>query len=202
MKGILIFCAAALALPTLANSEPMEYALDMGHSRVFFDVNHLGYSTMRGMFRNFDGSLQYDADDPSASSVNMTIDAASVDMYHDGLNDHLKTSDFFDVGTHPGMTFASTEVEDLGDGQLLLHGDLTILGQTHPVTFDAMHNQMGEVRGGGTKVGFSASGNLDRTVYGINFGAPRIGTDIAFTIQIEATRPGEGGAPAGMGMGQ
>ena len=127
MKGILILFAAALALPTLANSEPMEYALDMGHSRVFFDVNHQGYSTMRGMFRNFDGRLQYDADDPSASSVNMTIDAASVDMYHDGLNDHLKTSDFFDVGTHPGMTFASTEVEDLGDGQLRIHGDLTIL---------------------------------------------------------------------------
>ena len=202
MKGILVFCAAAFALPTVANSEPMEYALDMAHSRVFFDVNHQGYSMMRGMFRDFDGTLLYDADDPSASAVSVTVSTESVDMYHDGLNDHLKNSDFFDVATHPGMTFASTEVEDLGDGQLRIHGDLAILGQTHPVTFDAMHNQMGEVRGGGTKVGFSASGNLDRTVYGINFGAPRIGTDIAFTIQIEATRPGEGGAPAGMGMGQ
>ena len=202
MKGILIFSAAALVLPTLANSEPMEYALDMGHSRVFFDVNHQGYSMMRGMFRDFDGTLLYDADDPSASSVSVSISTNSVDMYHDGLNDHLKTTDFFGVATHPGMTFASTEVEDLGDGQLRVRGDLTILGQPHPVTFDATHNQMGEVRGGATKVGFSASGNLDRTVYGMNFGAPNIGTDVAFTIQIEATRPGEGGAPAGMGMGQ
>ena len=76
-----------------------------------------------------------------------------------------------------------------------------MLGQTHPVTFDATHNQMGQVRGGATKVGFSASGNLDRTAYGMNFGAPMIGTDVAFTIEIEATRPGEGGAPGGMGMG-
>ncbi len=202
MKGILVVTAAALALPTLANSEPMDYGLDTAHSRVFFDVNHQGFSVMRGMFREFDGTLSYDADDPSASSVSMNIAAASVDMYVDRLNDHLKTADFFDVETHPALTFASTEVEDLGDGQLRVHGDLSMVGQTHPVTFDATHNQMGEIRGGATKVGFSASGNLDRTAYGMNFGAPNIGTDIAFTIQIEATRPGEGDAPAGMGMGQ
>ena len=83
----------------------MEYALDMSHSRVFFDVDHQGYSMMRGMFRDFDGTLLYDADDPSASSVSMSIDSDSVDMYHDGLNDHLKNTDFFDVGNAPGADF-------------------------------------------------------------------------------------------------
>ena len=201
MKGTIILTTAALVLPALAAAEPMEYSLDMGHSRVFFDVNHQGYSMMRGMFRNFDGSLLYDAEDPSASSVSVSIDAASVDMYHDGLNDHLKNADFFDVENYPSMMFESTSVEDPGDGQLRVNGNLTILGQTHPVTFDAVHNQMGQVRGGATKVGFSATGSVDRTAYGMNFGAGNLGTDIAFSIQIEATRPGEGGAPAGMGMG-
>ncbi len=201
MRGTIFLTTAALVLPVLATAEPMEYSLDMGHSRVFFDVNHQGYSVMRGMFRNFDGGLLYDADDPSASSVSVTIDAASVDMYHDGLNDHLKNADFFDVETHPSLTFESTQVEDLGEGLLRVHGGLTLLGQTHPVTFDAVHNQMGQVRGGATKVGFSANGSLDRTAYGMNFGAGNLGTDIAFSIQIEATRPGEGGAPTGMGMG-
>ena len=201
MKGAIILTTAALALPVLATAEPMEYSLDTGHSRVFFDVNHQGYSMMRGMFRNFDGSLLYDADDPSASSVSIDIDADSVDMYHDGLNDHLKNADFFDVENHPSLMFESTSVEDLGDGQLRVNGNLTMLGQAHAVTFDAVHNQMGQVRGGATKVGFSATGSVDRTAYGMNFGAGNLGTDIAFSIQIEATRPGEGGAPAGMGMG-
>lgn len=201
MKGTIILTTAALALPVLATAEPMEYSLDRGHSRVFFDVDHQGYSMMRGMFRDFDGSLMYDADDPSASTVSVNIDSASVDMYHDGLNDHLKNADFFDVETHPSLMFESTSVEDLGDGQLRVNGNLTLLGQSHPVTLDAVHNQMGQVRGGATKVGFSATGSLDRTAYGMNFGAGNLGTDIAFSIQIEATRPGEGGAPAGMGMG-
>ena len=201
MKGTIILATAALVLPVLATAEPMEYSLDMGHSRVFFDVNHQGYSMMRGMFRNFDGSLLYDADDPSASTVSVSIDAASVDMYHDGLNDHLKSADFFDVENNPSLMFESTSVEDLGDGQLRVNGNLTMLGQAHAVTFDAVHNQMGQVRGGATKVGFSATGSVDRTAYGMNFGAGNLGTDIAFSIQIEATRPGEGGAPAGMGMG-
>ena len=201
MKGTIILTTAALVLPALATAEPMAYSLDAGHSRVFSMFDHQGYSMMRGMFRSFDGNLMYDADDPSASSVSIDIDADSVDMYHDGLNDHLKNADFFDVENHPSLMFESTSVEDLGDGNVRVNGNLTMLGQSHPVTFDAVHNQMGQVRGGATKVGFSATGSLDRTAYGMNFGAGNLGTDISFSIEIEATRPGEGGAPAGMGMG-
>ena len=201
MKGTFILSTAALILPALATAEPMEYSLDMSHSRVFFDVDHQGYSMMRGMFRSFDGTLMYDEEDPSASSVSIDIDASSVDMYHDGLNDHLLNDDFFGVETHPSLTFESTSVEDLGDGQLRVNGNLTMIGQTHPVTLDAVLNQAGQYRGN-PKVGFSATGSLDRTAYGMNFAAPMIGSEVNIGIQIEATRPGEGGAaPAGMGMG-
>ena len=202
MRVTIILSAAALALPALATAEPMAYSLDTSHSRVFFTVSHQGYTMMRGMFREFDGALMYDEDDLSASSVSMTIDAASVDMFHDGLNDHLRNDDFFGVETHPTLTFESSSVEDLGDSQLRIDGNLTILGQTHPVTLDAVHHQTGQVRGGNVKVGFSATGSLDRTAYGMNFGTPVLGSEVSFDIQIEATRPGEGGgAPTGMGMG-
>ncbi len=205
MRGTIILSSAALILPALAAAEPMEYSLDMSHSRVFFEVDHQGYTMIRGMFREFDGSLLYDEEDPSASSVSMTIDASSVDMFHDGLNNHLKTDDFFDVENHPSLMFESTTVEDLGDGSLRIDGDFTMLGQTHPVTLDAVLNQMGQARGN-IKVGFTATGSLDRTAYGMNFGSPMIGGEVNFEIQIEATRPDEGdGAPAGgmgMGMGQ
>jgi len=201
MRGTIFFSTVALVLPALAQAEPMAYSLDTSHSRVFFTVSHQGYTMMRGMFRDFDGTLMYDDANPSASSVSMTIDAASIDMYHDGLNNHLRNDDFFGVETHPTLTFESTSVEDLGDGQLRVDGNLTMLGQTHPVALDAVHHQTGQARGN-VKVGFSATGSLDRTAYGMNFGTPVLGSEVNIDIQIEATRPGEGGgAPAGMGMG-
>ena len=201
MRRTIFLSTVALALPVMAQAEPMEYSLDTSHSRVFFTVSHQGYTMMRGMFRDFNGTLMYDDADPSASSVNMTIDAASIDMFHDGLNNHLRNDDFFGVETHPSLTFESTSVEDLGEGQLRVNGNLTMIGQTHPVTLDAVHHQTGQARGN-IKVGFSATGSLDRTAYGMNFGTPVLGSEVSIDIQIEATRPGEGGAaPAGMGMG-
>ena len=191
MNRILITAIAALAVPVLGNAEPMEYALDLNHSRIWFDVNHQGYSVMRGMFRNFDGTFMYDADDAAASSVNITMDATSVDMFHDGLNAHLQRDDFFGAETNPEVTFSSTSIEDLGGDMLRVSGNLTMLGQSNPVTFEAKHNQTGDTRDGGTKVGFSATGNVDRSDYGMNFGIPNIGSDVTFTLQVEATRAGE-----------
>ncbi len=94
----------------------------------------------------------------------------------------------------------------MGENHLAVHGDLTILGQTNPVTLDVMQNQLGQTRNGADKVGFSATTSLDRTDYGMNFGAPNIGADVSITIELEATHgggaPGGGAMGMGMGMGQ
>jgi polyisoprenoid-binding protein YceI len=179
----------------------MPYYIDAAHSRIWFDVNHQGYSIMRGLFRDFGGTFNYDASDPTASSLDITIDAASINMFHDGLNDHLKRDDFFGVETNPTLHFVSTGIESIGDNQFVMQGDLTILGETNSVSLEVVQNQFGQTRNGADKVGFSASASLDRTDYGMAFGAPNIGADVSITIQIEATHGG--GAPAGgMGMGQ
>jgi polyisoprenoid-binding protein YceI len=198
MKRLAVIALLALGFAVQAGAEPMAFDIDPNHSRIWFDVNHQGYSVMRGLFRDFGGTFNFDADNPGASSLDITIQAASVDMFHQGLNDHLKRDDFFGVETHPELHFVSTGVEAMGD-HLTVHGDLTILGETNPVSLDVTQNLMGQTRGGQDKVGFSATTSLDRADYGMTFGAPNIGSDVAISIQIEATH---GGGAGGMGMGR
>ena len=204
MNRLAIMALVTLGVAGPASAEPMPFDIDANHSRIWFDVNHQGYSIMRGLFRDFNGTFNFDADDPTASSLDIMIDAASVNMFHEGLNDHLKRDDFFGVETHPQLHFVSTRVEAMGENHLAVHGDLTILGQTNPVTLDVMQNQLGQTRSGADKVGFSATTSLDRTDYGMTFGAPNIGTDVSITIQLEATHGGgaPGGGAMGMGMGR
>ncbi len=198
MNRLAVIALVALGFAAPASAEPMPFDIDPGHSRIWFDVSHQGYSVMRGLFRDFGGTFNFDADNPAASSLDITIQAASVNMFHEGLNDHLKRDDFFGVETYPELHFVSTGVEAMGD-HLTVHGDLTILGQTNPVSLDVTQNLLGQTRNGADKVGFSASTSLDRTDYGMTFGAPNIGTDIDISIQIEATH---GGGAGGMGMGR
>ncbi len=203
MNRLAIIALVALGFAAPVNSEPMPYDIDAGHSRIWFDVSHQGYSIMRGLFRDFGGTFNYDASDPTASSMDITIDATSINMFHDGLNDHLKRDDFFGVETNPTLHFVSTGIQSTGNDQFTMQGDLTILGETNSVSLDVTQNLFGQTRDGGNKVGFSANTSLDRTDYGMTFGAPNIGADVSITIQIEATHGG--GAPAGgmgMGMGQ
>lgn len=203
MNRLAVIALVALGFVAQASAEPMAFNIDPNHSRIWFDVNHQGYSIMRGMFGDFGGTFNFDADDPTASSLDIMIEAASVDMFHEGLNDHLKRDDFFGVESNPQLHFVSTGVEVVGENHYIVHGDLTILGQTNPISLDVMQNQLGTDRSGADKVGFSATANLDRTDYGMNFGAPVIGADVSINIQIEATHGGgDGGMGMGMGMGQ
>lgn len=176
-----------LAAGTQAVAEQLSYAFDMSHSRIFFDVNHRGYSTMHGRFAEFAGTFRFDAEDPANSSLDVTIDPASIDMFHEGLNNHLKNPDFFDVEQYPALRFVSDRVEVLSDDRFTVHGQFTMLGQTHPLAFDVVLNQTGQGRGGAPMAGFTATGTIDRTQYGMTYGAPLVGTDVAFRIEIEAS---------------
>src|SRR5690606_36997051 len=100
--------------------------------RIFFDIDHRGYSVMLGRFSDFGGTFKFDADEPANSSLDITIDPASVDMFHDGLNNHLQTADFFNVEEHPELRFTSDRVEVVGEGQYKVHGQFSMLGQSHP----------------------------------------------------------------------
>ena len=187
-RTILVFAAGiGMAFSAGAGAEPVDYAFDMSHSRVYFDVNHRGFSTMLGRFADFGGTFRFDADNPTASTLDISIASASVDMFHDGLNKHLKNQDFFDVERHPEMRFVSDRVVQTADERYTVHGQFTLLGVTNPLSFDVTLNNTGQTRGGAPLAGFTAHGTLDRTDYGMTYGVPLVGTEIGFRIEIEAS---------------
>lgn len=165
------------------------YAIDKAHTQVGFAVRHLGVSKVRGRFADFEGTLVV-AEDPAQSSVNVTIDADSIDTRDEGRDQHLRTNDFFDVQNHPTWTFASTAVRYLGKGKLEIDADLTIRGTTRPVTLK------GELEGvvrdpwGNHRVGFSATTEINRDDFGVSFGAVTEAGGLVVakkvTIEIEA----------------
>lgn len=120
--------AALFSLPALAGTTA--YKIDPAHSSAQFAVTHLMISTVRGEFHGVNGLVVVDDSDISKSSVDVTIDASSVDTREPDRNKHLKSADFFDVANYPTITFKSSKVESAGAGKLKVTGDLTIRGVT------------------------------------------------------------------------
>jgi polyisoprenoid-binding protein YceI len=120
--------AALFSLPALAGTTA--YKIDPAHSSAQFAVTHLMISTVRGEFHGVNGVVVVDDNDISKSSVDVTIDASSVDTREPDRNKHLKSADFFDVANYPTITFKSSKVESAGAGKLKVTGDLTIRGVT------------------------------------------------------------------------
>jgi polyisoprenoid-binding protein YceI len=163
-----LFAAAVLASAPLAAAE--RYDFDKAHTSVLFFVEHMGLSEMQGEFRAFEGELLVDTTDLAKSSVNVTIDAASVDMDHDKLNAHLQSKDFFDVANQPKLSFKSSKVEVKGENALAVTGDLTILGVTRPVTLDVVLKKVdAHPFAKRPAIGFHATGTIKRSDFGMNY---------------------------------
>jgi len=183
--------AAALVLAPLAASA-QEWAFDPAHTSVAFKVNHLGFSDVTGFFREFEAEIAFNPDDLAATSVSFTVDAASVDTLWAARDEHLRSADFLDVANHPKISFVSSSVASTGDTTATVTGDLTIKGVTKEVTLDATLNQIGpnpfipeqQV------AGFTLIGEIDRTEFGIDFGAPVIGATLPLTINVELVQGG------------
>lgn len=142
------------------------WSVEPVHSEVGFTVRHLGMSKVRGRFNSFTGTVQIGGD-PSDSSVTAEVDLSSVDTNNADRDGHLTSGDFFNAETHPKMTFVSTSVT-----MDSLVGDLTINGITKAVEFDldvyGSTVDMYET----TRAGFSASGTINRSDFGVSFNAP------------------------------
>lgn len=142
------------------------WQIDPAHSEVGFSVRHLGMSKVRGRFGSFTGNAQIAAD-PTQSSVTASIDLASVDTNNADRDAHLQGSDFFDAATNPQMTFVSTAVTESS-----LSGDLTVNGTTKSVTLDLEVYGVTVDHYETTRAGFSATGEIKRSDFGISFNAP------------------------------
>lgn len=174
--------------PSFASAE--NYIIDSTHAHAGFRVSHFGFSTTLGQFRDIAGTLEFDQANPAASSVEVTIQTASVDTANDARDEHLRKADFFNVEEFPTMTFKSTNIEVTGEKTANITGDLTLLGVTKPVTLDAAFNQAAPHPMDNTRyvAGFSATGSVKRTDFGMTYAAPAISDEITLIIEVEALR--------------
>ncbi|MGH3069301.1 MAG: YceI family protein [Streptosporangiaceae bacterium] len=165
--------------------------LDPVHTTIGFAARHLMVSKVRGRFTKFEGQI-VTAPNPPDSSATVTVDLSSVDTGNETRDNDLRSENFFDVATHPQMTYRSTGIHRDGD-QFAVNGDLTIHGMTRPVILMVEVNGFGPDPYGGTRAGFSATGEIDRTEFGITFNAPVPGSGgvmvsekIQLDIEVEA----------------
>jgi polyisoprenoid-binding protein YceI len=160
---------AAVQIPqTQALPQAGTWAIDTTHTDVSFTARHLMVTKVRGRFGVSAGSVTI-AENPLDSSVEATIDVASVNSGEPGRDEHLLSADFFDVEHYPTITFRSTKVVAAGDGEYKLTGELTIKDVTRPVTLDLEY--LGTVNSpfGDTRAGFSASTEINRKDWGLNW---------------------------------
>jgi polyisoprenoid-binding protein YceI len=187
MRRTLLLILAGLGAAANVRAEPVPYRFDPMHSRLFFDWVHQGYSVMLGRFAEFDGELLFDAENPAASSLTVTIAADSVDVFDAELNPRLLTDEFFNVAEYPEIRFVSRRVEPIDPDHFRLVGDITMLGVTKPLTLEVTQNQVGINRQNLMVAGFSGRGRLDRRDFGMNFLADVAGGEIAIRVEIEAS---------------
>lgn len=173
---------------------PITYEIDSAHSSVHFSVRHMMVSNVRGEFAKVSGKAQYDAQNPANSSVEATIDAASINTRDAQRDGHLKSADFLDVEKYPAITFRSTKVE-AGPGGGKVTGDLTVRGVTRPLTLE-VEGPTPELKDpwGKQRVGASATVKLSRKDFGITWNAALeaggvvVGDEVKITIDVELVR--------------
>jgi polyisoprenoid-binding protein YceI len=164
--------------------------IDPVHSEVGFSARHMMVSKVRGRFTTFSGQLVTGAD-PLASSVSAEIDLASITTGNDQRDDHIRSADFFEVETYPKMTYRSTGVRADGDGYVL-DGELTLKDVTKSVPLTLELNGFGPDPFGGTRAGFTATGEINRKDFNVNFSAPMqnggvvVSDKIGLHLEIEA----------------
>jgi polyisoprenoid-binding protein YceI len=144
------------------------YQLDLAHSSVAFSVRHLMVSKTKGRFAEFAGTVVI-GEDPLDSSVEVEIQAASIDTRDDTRDGHLRSGDFFDVEHHPTLTYRSTKVTPSGKGTWAVEGELTVRGVTQPVPLTVSFEGGAVDPWGNPRIGFEAHTELDREAFGLTW---------------------------------
>lgn len=147
-----------------------KFELDPSHTRIAFSVTHLGVTAVRGSFARFTGSFEADRARLAGATGQVVIEAASLTTGEDQRDAHLRSADFFEVDRFPTLSFRLTGITARADGSYQVGGNLTIRDVTRPVTLDAeYHGETVNPFGSGTRIGFSAKGQVDRTTFGLKW---------------------------------
>jgi polyisoprenoid-binding protein YceI len=170
------------------------WAIDSAHSGIHFSVRHMVISKVRGQFARWTGALHAEDGDLGRATVEVVIDAASIDTGVVDRDTHLKSPDFFDVARFPELRFTGTRVERLSDERLRVTGDLTIRDVTRAVTLEVEYAGRTVDPWGNERAGFTAKTALDRREFGLTWsqlletGGLVVGDKIDIEIEVEAVK--------------
>ena len=182
---------AVMLAPAGASAEPARYKIDPQHFAIVFNGLHIGYERQWGMFLRGGGEFTYDHDAKALSDLSVTIEAGSVFSNDEERDGHLRSADFLDAEAHPDITFVMTEAVPETDTTGTVSGDLTIRGETRPVTLDVTLNKIGPYPWGDNfVVGITATTTLMREDWGMTYALDNglVGPDVPIIIELEAIR--------------
>jgi polyisoprenoid-binding protein YceI len=176
-----------------AKAEPARFEIDPEHVAVAFLIEHIGYAKTLGVFHEVSGGYTFDPETQTLSDLEITVATASVDTFHERRDDHVRSDDFLDVEAHPTMVFRMTEATPTSDTTGTVTGELTLLGETRPLTLDVTLNKIGDYPYGNPPnfvIGVSARGALDRSDFGMTYGVDNglVGDRVELLIEAEAIR--------------
>ncbi len=185
---MLRFAILALGASTIAAAAPMSYQIDVAHTQTYFTVNHLGFSNSTGAVRVKEGVVRFDDADWSKSKVDVTLDITALQMGDQTWNEHLSAPKFFNVAKFPTAHFVSTQVEKITATTGKITGTLTLLGMDKPVTLMLTKNKVDKnPMSNKPYAGFSATGTLKRSDWGMTEYLPAIGDSVSLRIELEAS---------------
>ncbi len=171
-----------------------QFTIDSTHSSVGFAVRHMVFAKVRGRFGAFRGTVALDPENLALSSVEVEIDAASIDTGTADRDQHLRSADFFDAEQFPKLTFKSTRLEPLGGSRYAVHGTLAIRGVERDVTIDVEYGGLAKDPWGNQRALFTASGSLDRRDFGLKWnqaletGGVLVGERVDLELEVQAVK--------------
>ncbi|MBC6441849.1 MAG: polyisoprenoid-binding protein [Rhodobacteraceae bacterium] len=189
MKSLALTTAAAMIAATGAFADAQRYTLDASHSQIIFSYNHIGFSTTYGMFSGFNGEIMFDADEPAASSVSVSMPVMSMFTGWEQRDNHFMSGDFFGASEADMVTFTSTGIRVTGENTAIITGDLLMNGITKSVDLDARLNKADtHPMAGKPWLGFDATTTLKRSDFGLGAFAPAVGDEVNVIISLEAQK--------------
>ncbi len=190
-KSKLLFAAifTSFFASQLASAEPVKYQLESNHAFVVWSASHFGFSDQMGKFPEIAGEIIFDEKKMSESSVDVTIKIDSLVTGSEKFDAHLKSADFFDVKKFPTAKFVSKKVTATGKNKAKVEGELTLHGVTKTVILEVKINKKGtSLVTQKETVGFSATAQIKRSEFGIDYAAPGISDEVKLKIEVEANK--------------
>lgn len=191
MRNLTLAAVLSLA-PIAAQAEMANYELDPSHTAVYFTVDHVGFAKTLGIFGAVTGTFSYDMETQELADVQVSIDANSVNTFHEARDNHVRNKDFLDVPNHPAITFVANSGTAASDTAGTVSGDLTLLGETHPVTLNVVLNKADTYPFGHKRfvLGLSIDASIKRSDFGMTYAVDNglVGDVVDIKIETEAMK--------------